>query len=175
MVNQKVDAGMEALFTALATTRDMLWKEIEGLNDTQLNAKPKREKWSIVQNLHHLDLVEQSVISAIVNGLKKEECKEVPIKPVHLALDRTHKAETPEQMRPTETLMKEEQIRNLLQNSRTKLLEVLGSTNKQELTEKYSNHPMFGELSLYQWVEFLNFHEQRHLEQIREAKQALHQ
>ncbi len=45
------------------------------LNDTEVNVKPRRDKWSIIQILHHLHLVEQSVTSALAYALQKNERK----------------------------------------------------------------------------------------------------
>jgi hypothetical protein len=174
MVNQKENASLATILEALSSTREEISQELDGLTDTQLNTKPKREKWSIVQNLHHLHLVEQAVTSSVTYALHKGETKDVPLKPVHVTTDRTHKREAPEQMKPTETIMKREQISGMLQSSRDKLLHTLHSiVDKQQLFEKVLQHPVFGELNLYQWLEFLDLHEQRHLEQIREAKRAL--
>lgn len=174
MVNQKTNASVKTILKALSSTRETIIQELDGLSDTQLNEKPRREKWSIVQNLHHLHLVEQAVTSGITYALHKSERKDVALKPVHLTADRTHKREVLDQMKPTETIMKREQICTLLQSSRDKLFHMLHSvTDEQDLFEKSLQHPVFGELSLYQWLEFLDLHEQRHLEQIQEAKRAL--
>ena len=48
-----------------------------------------------------------------------------------------------------------------------------GSENEKELFEKSLKHPIYGELNLYQWVQFLDLHEQRHLTQLKEAKHAI--
>ncbi|MBO9128441.1 DinB family protein [Bacillus sp. 165] len=162
------------LLRDLTETRKTLWQEVEGLNDTQLNTKPKREKWSIMQNLHHLYLSEQAVTSTIIYALQKSERKPVKAKPVHLTVNRFHKAEAPEQLWPTETIMKRDEIRTLLEHSREQLLDVLQSiTDEKDLTDKSIWHPIFEELSLYQWFEFLISHERRHTEQIQEAKVAI--
>ncbi len=168
------EVNIPALVQYLTETREALWKKIEGLNDTHLNTKPKREKWSIMQNLHHLYLIEQSVTSAVSYGLQKSERKPVEAKPIHLTVNRTRKVEAPEQLRPTETIMKRDEIKELLKHSREKLFHLLHSVvDETELIEKSLRHPVFEELSLYQWFAFLAAHERRHIEQIQEAKRAI--
>lgn len=166
--------NMETLLRGMSSTRKMLLSEIEMLTDTEVNTKPRRDKWSIMQVLHHLHLVEQSVTSAIVYSLHKNERKVVPLQDLQVTLDRTRKREAPQQMQPTETLMKKTQMIQLLQSSREKLLHVLHSiVNEKELLEKSLKHPIFNELNLYQWVQFLDLHEQRHLTQLKEAKHSI--
>ncbi|MGF9965045.1 DinB family protein [Bacillus rhizoplanae] len=174
MMQSYANMNMETLLRGMSSTRQMLLSEIEMLTDTEINTKPRRDKWSIMQVLHHLHLVEQSVTSAIVYALHKNERKVVPLQDLQLTLDRTRKREAPQQMQPTETIMKKAQMIQLLQSSREKLLHVLHSiVNEKELFEKSLKHPIFDELNLYQWVQFLDLHEQRHLTQLKEAKHSI--
>lgn len=106
MLQSNMDVSLESLVNSLQSTRSTLLSEIEMLNDTEVNVKPRRDKWSIIQILHHLHLVEQSVTSALVYALQKNERNTTPFKDLQLTLDRTHKREAPQQMKPTETLMK---------------------------------------------------------------------
>jgi uncharacterized damage-inducible protein DinB len=167
--------SIQTILETLTNTRDKVVKEVASLHDTQLNAKPKREKWSIAQNLHHLHLVEQAVTSAITYALHKTERVQVTLKPVQATLNRAYKREAPEQMKPTDTIMKQDEIQDLLQTSRRELLHVIHSvTDERDLFEKAAKHPVFGEINVQQWLEFLDYHEKRHLAQIQEAKRALH-
>ncbi|MCP8968524.1 DinB family protein [Ectobacillus ponti] len=174
-MTERTTAGLAAVLQSLEHTREKLLQEVQGLSDVQLNSKPKREKWSIMQNLHHLHLIEQAVAASVDDALRHSEREQLYAKPVERTLDRTYKVEAPEQVRPTETILKEEQIRQMLAHSRGELLKVLQQvTDEMEVLEKSSRHPIFGKLSLQQWLEFLNHHEQRHIAQIQEAKRALH-
>ncbi|PER28135.1 DinB family protein [Bacillus cereus] len=174
MLHSNMDVSLEGLVNSLHSTRGTLLSEIEMLNDTEVNVKPRRDKWSIIQILHHLHLVEQSVTSALVYALQKKERKLSPFKDLQLTLDRTHKREAPQQMHPTETLMKKQQGIQLLEHSRQELLHALHSViDENELFENGLKHPIFNDLNLYQWVQFLDLHEQRHLTQLKEAKHAI--
>ncbi|MBK5500379.1 DinB family protein [Peribacillus sp. TH14] len=62
-------------------------------------------------------------------------------------------------------------IIDLLAESRDQLLQVLYEMDKDiVLTKKKAKHPMFGDLSLDQWIELLSLHEQRHTKQIQDFK-----
>ncbi|MFS0591180.1 DinB family protein [Cytobacillus horneckiae] len=55
----------------LDEARNILVKEIASLSYVQFNNKPEMNKWSIAQVCHHLILVEEATIKAILWGLKK--------------------------------------------------------------------------------------------------------
>lgn len=50
-------------------------------------------------------------------------------------------------------------------------MQVLYEMDKEiVLNKKKAKHPMFGDLSLDQWIELLSLHEQRHTKQIQDIK-----
>ncbi|WP_416825558.1 DinB family protein [Ectobacillus polymachus] len=164
--------SLSHILNELKTTRAAILREIEKLPDTQLNAKPKREMWSMIQILHHLHLVEQSVTSNITYSLQNCEPQDVPRKMIPVTLDHIH---IPDQFMPTETIMKRDQMIELLKASRARLLKVLGEIeDERELWRKSSSHPMLGELGLGQWLQFYERYERQYLYEIQEAKRALH-
>ncbi len=124
----------DILLQSLQATRHALLSEVETLNDTDVNIRPRRDKWSIIQIMHHLHLVEQSITSALVYALQKREGKFVPFKDLQLTLDRTYKREAPQQMQPTETLMKKQHGIQLLEHSRQELLHTLHSIIDEKRT-----------------------------------------
>ena len=86
-------------------------------------------------------------------------------------MDRTKKLKAPRIVEPDTTPFEVQQILDLLNHSRKKLLNLYSKIeDKSILAEKSVKHPAFGELPLDQWFEFLYLHEQRHIEQIKEIK-----
>lgn len=155
----------------LYETRNNLVKEITLLSDAQFNSKPDMTKWSIAQVCHHLVLVEEASIKAIARGLKEIDSTQKERKKVHLILDRTKKIKAPKIVEPDVEPFKVQQIIDLLNDSRKKLMTFLSTIeDKSILAEKSVKHPAFGELPLDQWIEQLYLHEQRHIEQIKEIK-----
>ncbi|ERI07428.1 DinB family protein [Aneurinibacillus aneurinilyticus] len=155
----------------LYETRNNLVKEITLLSDAQFNSKPDMTKWSIAQVCHHLVLVEEASIKAIAWGLKEIDSTQKERKKVHLILDRTKKIKAPKIVEPDVEPFKVQQIIDLLNDSRKKLMTFLSTIeDKSILAEKSVKHPAFGELPLDQWIEQLYLHEQRHIEQIKEIK-----
>ncbi|WP_369592768.1 DinB family protein [Lysinibacillus pakistanensis] len=158
----------------LMETRNSLLAEIELLNTTQFNGKHEANSWSIAQVCHHLVLVEESSIKAIAWGLKQGDAQKTERKNVQHIADRSNKIIAPKIVEPAEDLFTVQQIMDLLNVSRKKLITFLDTIeDKSILSEKSVKHPALGELPLDQWIEQIYLHEQRHIEQIKEIKGAL--
>ncbi|MGE8207330.1 DinB family protein [Heyndrickxia sp. NPDC080065] len=156
----------------LYKTRNDLIKEIALLSDDQFNSKLDINSWTIAQVCHHLVLVEESSIKAIAWGLKEIESTQNERKKVDLILlDRTKKIKAPKIVEPDVKPFEVQQIIDLLNESRKKLMTFLSTIeDKSVLAEKSVKHPALGELPLDQWIEQIYLHEQRHIEQIKEIK-----
>jgi hypothetical protein len=155
----------------LFETRNRLVNEINLLSFDRFNTSTDSNNWSIAQVCHHLILVEKRSADAIAMGLKRINGNKEERKEIHLALDRTKKLEAPEIVKPDVEPFEVQQIIDMLNNSRNKLLAVLNTVEDPSiLAEKSAKHPRFGELPLNQWIELLYLHEQRHIEQIKEIK-----
>lgn len=155
----------------LYETRNNLVKEITFLTDAQFNEKPDLDKWSIAQVCHHLVLAEESFVKAIAWGLKQVDSSQKERKNIHLILDVTRKNKAPEIVEPDVETFEVQQIIDLLNNSREKLMTLLSTIeDKTILAKKSAKHALFGELPLDQWIELIYLHEQRHIKQIKEEK-----
>jgi len=156
----------------LYETRNNLVKEITLLSNAQFNSKPDMDNWSIAQVCHHLVLVEEASIKAIAWGLKEIDLTQKERKNVQLILlDRTKKIKAPKIVEPDVEPFEVQQLIDLLNASRKKLMTFLNTIEDQSiLAEKSVKHPALGELPLDQWIEQIYLHEQRHIEQIKEIK-----
>ncbi|GIN21271.1 MAG TPA: DinB family protein [Bacillus bacterium] len=156
----------------LHETRNNLVKEITLLSEAQFNSMPGMNKWSIAQVCHHLVLVEEASIKAIAWGLKETDRAPKERKNVHhILLNRTKKIKAPKIVEPDVKPFEVQQIIDLLNQSRKKLMTFLSTIeDKSILAKKSVMHPALGELPLDQWIEQIYLHEQRHIEQINELK-----
>lgn len=158
----------------LKEVRDLLEEEFRLLSDEQFNERRKEDEWSIAQVCHHLVLVEQSAISAVNWGLNKGELGSVEKKNVQAVAVRKNKMKAPRIVEPDEKTFTVEEMVNLLNESREKLMQLLESIEDSSvLKEKSAKHAAFGSLTLDQWIEFIPYHEERHIEQIKEIKKEL--
>lgn len=153
-------------------TRNNLLEEITLLSDAQFNSKPDMNKWSIAQVCHHLVLLDERVIKVISSGLKEVDSTQRERQEIHtILLDRTKKFIAPEFLEPSLEPFEVQQMIDLLNDSRKKLLTFLSTIEDVSILAKKSmKHPALGELLLNQWIELIYLHEQRHIEQIKEIK-----
>ncbi|WP_423800519.1 DinB family protein [Neobacillus sp. SAB-20_R2A] len=163
---------LEVLRERLAEARSQLINEIQNLGFDGFNKSPGESSWSVAQVCHHLYLAEKSFTSGLIYGMKSEKSQKADAKPLQLyLLDRTKKIDAPSIVAPSMGPFELQQILNLLEESRANLLTVMdGVKDKTVLTEKSAKHPLFGYLPLYQWIENVYLHDQRHIEQIKEIK-----
>ncbi|MDQ6595655.1 DinB family protein [Bacillus salipaludis] len=163
---------MSSVSENLAVTRNGLVDEIKSLTYEEFNHKHVKEKWSVAEVCHHLVLLERRTAKLIHHLVTKPEINKAESKPIQHATDRSTKYIAPEIVQPSGEPFEVQQMLEMLNDARNKLLKVLDSLEDQSiLAERSAAHPVFGELPLTQWVELIYLHELRHIEQIKEIKQ----
>ncbi|MBW7651703.1 DinB family protein [Anoxybacillus sp. ST4] len=150
--------------------RQQLIQSVSSLSDEQLNTRVTEGNWTIAQVLEHLYLIETSIATMIAHTLTYGVSEPVEKKPIHLTIDRSKKVEAPDFARPSDRFFSRHELEEKLDQSRQRLRKVAEQANEADLETKSFSHPVFGPLNLKQWVEFVGYHEQRHLLQIEEIK-----
>ncbi|WP_409305040.1 DinB family protein [Peribacillus sp. SCS-155] len=153
--------------------REEVLQAVMGLSDEGLNVKLEEGKWTIMQVLEHLYLTERTITNMISHQLVNGGSKKVSDKPIELTVVRTTKAQSPSFMVPSEDFMTLEEMKNKLSKSREAFSNVVNTADPTLLEQRSYVHPVFGELSLKQWIPFVGLHEKRHLAQIEELKSGL--
>jgi uncharacterized damage-inducible protein DinB len=153
--------------------REELIRETEQMTDEQLNMKPSQDVWSPAQILDHLYLMETVITGGLKHILMNGQKKEASEKPLQLVIDRSRKVPAPENLKPAEGPFSKEELFSKLDRSRRELINFAETAPEQELEEKAMKHPHLGDLSLKQWIEFIGYHEKRHLLQLLEVRSAV--
>lgn len=156
-----------------AKIREEVLQSVKGLSDEQLNEQVEHGKWSIIQVLDHLYLMEKSVTHTISNELANGERKTVKEKPIQLTTNRSTKVEVPSFVIPSTDFITLKDMTAKLSQSRNALINVVDSADEKLLEHRAYPHPAFGEMNLKQWIPFIGLHEKRHLAQIEELKAKL--
>src|SRR5690625_1496871 len=158
------------LVEVLAEARQELFAAVEGLSHVLINRQPEEEQWSIKQILEHLYLYEVTATKAIHEQIQHGERLKVKEQPIHLTTNRKTKFSAADFSQPTDTFATFDALKEKLDASRKALLDVLATADEDTLQNKALPHPGFKMLSLKQYVEFLGWHEKRHILQIEEVK-----
>jgi hypothetical protein len=152
--------------------REKVLQSVKGLTDSQLNDAPSG-KWSIRQVLEHLYLLERLIVDQMSKVMLSDKETAIEDKPIHRILDRTYKFEAPSYVAPSSDFMTFSTIQEKLLKSRSALEAFLVHADEEKMLKRSIPNPVLGPLHLKQWVEFIGWHEKRHLAQIEEIKQEL--
>ncbi|ASN06658.1 DinB family protein [Virgibacillus necropolis] len=153
--------------------RAELYNEVNGLSDEELNKKPADDKWSIKQVMEHLFLMEGAITKAIINQLENGDEVNADPKPIEATTNRGIKVDAPDYATPNDDFATLDELKLKLTATHQGLIKVEETVDEKELEAKGFPHPLFGQISLMQWIPFVAYHEKRHILQIKEVKEKL--
>ena len=158
----------------LAESRERLVALVRRLSPTQMAYKPAPERWSIAENLEHVVLVEHRGRGFVENALRQApdpaRHSGYPGSPESLLAmlrDRTHPRRSVEPIQPAGR-WPHDQLLNKFEDARKRTCELLAAT-AADLYAHFSPHPLFGDLSCFQWLLVLAAHCDRHRAQSEEV------
>lgn len=147
-----------------------LYNEVNGLSDEELNKKPADDQWSIKQVMEHLFLMEGAITKTIINQLENGEVVNADLKPIKASTNRATKVTAPNFAIPNDDFATLEELKLKLTATHQGLMKVAETAEESQLLAKGFPHPVFGQMSLKQWIPFVAYHEKRHTLQIKEVK-----
>ena len=158
----------------LETTKKNIREATKGLSDAQWNFKPAPERWSVAQVMEHIaaaedylrGLTEEKVMKA--PGDSSRDVKQIDDMVLAMVPDRSHKAEAPEPLRPTNRFGSPQGALKHFLESRAKTEAMLKST--PDLRAHAIDSPLGKKLDAYEWILFIAAHSDRHTKQINEVK-----
>nr|GGG86552.1 hypothetical protein GCM10011398_35440 [Virgibacillus oceani] len=153
--------------------REALLAEVTGVSDDDLNKKPDEHSWSMKQVLEHLFLMEGAIVKTIEDQLEHGEVVNAKARPIELTVDRTKKVNAPDYTVPSDEFATLDEMELKLEASHQGLLKLTANADEIALKRKGFPHPVFGQMSLKQWIPFVGWHEKRHTLQIIEIKEQL--
>jgi uncharacterized damage-inducible protein DinB len=149
---------------------------IEHISDQQWNFKSSPDAWSIAQISEHITLSEDLLFSIAQKTLlmppdeKKAEALAGHEKELLVAvLDRSSKAQAPEVLKPSGKFAAKKELIEVFKAARRQTINYV-KTNSDPLKNHVTRHPVFGELTAYQWLVFIAGHADRHVAQLEEVK-----
>ena len=171
---------LSEVLTRLDNARATLRGAIDAVPPAMQRQRPAADRWSAAEVLEHLPLVELIFGGRIVialetarTGLSPEAQPRAPLPDAveRRMGDRVNKRQAPEPARPTGTV----DIATgwtTLEGHHAHLRAALAGCDGLALSQVTLDHPFFGTMNVYQWVELMAAHEGRHTEQIREIAAA---
>ena len=174
---QDVSPGdKERALQYLESTKKGVLEATAGLSDAQWNFKSGPDRWSVGEVMEHLaaaeDLIrtmleEQVMKSPAVPLREAQEMKKADDSVRAMIPDRSHKAQAPELLRPTNRFESPAGAQKHFVESRGTTEQYLKDTSG--LRTHLGDSPI-GKLDGYEWVLFIAAHSERHTKQMLEVK-----
>jgi hypothetical protein len=159
----------------LESTRQGVQDATQGLSAAQWTFKPAPDRWSIAEVTEHIAAAED-----FLRGMVIEKVMAAPARPagedvvaidemvLKMIPDRSHKADAPDPLRPTNRFGSPEASLKHFAEARATTEDFL--TKTPDLRAHAIDSPMGKKLDAYEWILFIAAHSDRHTKQILEVK-----
>jgi hypothetical protein len=157
----------------LELTKKNVLEATKGLSEAQWNFKPAPDRWSVAQVTEHIAAAEDLIRGVLVEkvmtapGEPGRDVKKTDEAVLAMVPDRTHKAQAPEPLVPTNRFGSPEGAIKHFVESRASTEDFLRTATG--LRDHVTDSPM-GKLDGYEFVLFIAAHSERHTKQINEVK-----
>lgn len=166
------------VLSTLDASRHALRQAMSAVPSSVRTQRPGPDRWSPVDIIEHLSLVETrfstivggKIAEALNAGLGPESEPRAPLPERVQAMlaDRTGRRTAPEAAIPS-GVMDEGAAWAAADKARAGFRAAVLSADGRALSGVIHEHPFFGPLNVYQWVELIAAHEMRHVAQVRET------
>lgn len=158
----------------LESTKKNIQEATKGLSEAQWNFKPGPDRWSVAQVMEHIAAAED-----FLRGLIQEQVMKAPADPsrdlkktddavLAMVPDRSHKAQAPEPLVPTNRFGSPDGSMKHFVESRATTEQYLKTTSA--LRDHAFDSPLGMKLDGYEFVLLIAAHSERHTKQIMEVK-----
>ena len=167
----------EAALKHLQATHDAFLQSISGLSEKQWKFKPAPDRWSVAEVAEHIAVSESAILGLVQKQFlaspaapdKRAEVKGKDELILTAVPDRSHKAQAPEFLKPTNRWATQAELTKAFEDERKTTMDYVKTTN-DDLRDHFGPHPVFGTLDAYQWILLISAHSERHTKQIAEVK-----
>jgi hypothetical protein len=167
----------EAALQSLQATHDAFLQSIAGLSEKQWRFKPAPDRWSVAEVSEHIAVSESAIFGMVQSKImtspatpdKRAEVAGKDEKILTMVPDRSHKAQAPEFLKPTNRWATRADTTKAFEDSRKATMDYVRTTD-DDLRDHFLPHPLLGEMDAYQWILLISAHSERHTKQIEEVK-----
>ena len=159
----------------LDNTKQAVLDTTAGLSDAQWNFKSAPDRWSIAEVMEHIAAAEDFLMGMVTTQVMKaparpagDDVKAIDDMVVAKVPDRSHKAQAPEPLKPTNRFGSPQASLKHFTDARAQT-ETFVKTH-DDLREHAIDSPMGKKLDGFEWVLFVAGHCERHTPQINEVK-----
>ncbi|MFY9558648.1 MAG: DinB family protein [Terriglobales bacterium] len=167
----------DAALKHLQGTHDAFLQSIFGLSEKQWRFKPAPGRWSVAEVAEHITISESTLLGLVQKQImaspaapdKRAEVKGKDEVVLTAVPDRSHKAQAPEFLKPTNRWATQAELTKAFEEERKATMDYVKTSN-DDLRDHFGPHPVLGTLDGYQWILLISAHSERHTKQIAEVK-----
>jgi hypothetical protein len=171
-------ADRESALKYLESTRQGVLDATKGLSANQWNFKSAPDRWSIAEVVEHIAAAEDFLFTNVTDKVMKapartgnDDVKAIDELVLTKVPDRSHKAQAPEPLKPTNRFGSPEASLKHFGESRERTEEYLKNTADLRAHAAPASESPFGkQMDAYEWILFIAAHSDRHTKQILEVK-----
>jgi hypothetical protein len=163
------------LLQKLERSRQEFIEAVSGLTESQAKSRPDPERWSVLECVEHVTLVEERFLGWLqaaekldAPGIDKEKEASLMMR----VPDRSTRIQAPDPVRPTGRFPTLELAVQHFNAGRKRSIRFV-EERSQDLYSLASKHPRFGPVNGVELLIIIAGHSRRHAEQIRETRAAL--
>ncbi|MEI2663484.1 DinB family protein [Rossellomorea sp. LJF3] len=157
--------------TKIIEIRELVKESIKGLSYDKLNQKPSPGEWSIAQIVLHLAGAETRFLTLALDSAESGGGRSHSDVDLSVFDDSSQKLIAP--IEPSTDPQTMDDLMNALDESRSVTTHFLEKYTKESLNRRSMNHHRFGDMPIWQVLELLGKHEQRHLVQMEDVKKRI--
>ena len=159
----------------LDVVHQRLLDTVQPLDPEMFRQRPSESEWSVAEILQHLYLVEERVVKDLTRAISAEPGRLSFFKrfvPTSIVALRIRKFQAPKAVNPVDVPEKNAVLANY-NGARQSLKDLCNSQSPGRIKTLVFNHPFLGRIDGAATIDFVGYHEQRHLKQIREVLKKL--
>ena len=164
-----------SILDSLLTGRDALAASLRGVTDELAIRTPGQDRWSILQCLDHVAVVEDYLFGQIVIATEADGAVGSPEREARIrerAADRSRPIAAPAEGTPSGRFATVAEALNHFLESRARTIEFV-ETTAADLRMQVTTHPLIPKVNCYEVLLMIAAHPHRHAQQIAEIRAAL--
>jgi hypothetical protein len=171
----QTQADRDRAMQYLESTKQGVIDATAGLSEAQWNFKAGPDRWSIAEVMEHIAAGEDLIMGMVTGQVMKapprppgEDVKALDELVLKAMPDRTHKAQAPEPLKPTNRFGTPQASLKHFLDARAQTEDFLKTHD--DLREHAGDSPFGKKLDAYEWILLVAGHSERHTKQILEVK-----
>jgi uncharacterized damage-inducible protein DinB len=162
----------QEMVALLAAGRQALIDAVDGVAEEQARRAPGDGRWSVLECVEHVALVEDYLLARLLEGRQVAESGIDPRREELIAkrgADRSRSIAAPEAVRPVGRYATLAEAVEWFESTRERTLRYVDSCD-EDLRGKVTTHPLLGAVTCQETLLMIALHPKRHAAQIREIR-----